>query len=213
MNAPKAGEGSIFQPRNHPQHLCLGPVFHFSLKADDIIQCSQLVIAAQLHHGIGFGFGIMGVGQAYGLHRTKSQGFATPFCHHFDRKTAVKVAGGFAFFKFGFIGGQERVDERLVLILGHRAIEVSSALFLGFALVIARLHPRFAHVDAVVIDNRRDGVEKGQRLGTGLGCNRLRHITRGQRAGRNNPVAVAGQVGDLSVFDRNIGVRHQRIRH
>jgi len=167
-------EGGIFKPRDHPQHLCLGPVFHLGLEADDIIQCAQLVIAAQLHHGIGFIVGIMGVGQADGLHRAKAQRFASAFGHHLDREAAVEIARRLAFLEFGFIRGQQRVDERLVLVLGHRAVEVGCTLFLGLALVIARLHPRFAHIDAVVVDDRRDRVEKGQCLGTGFGSNGLR---------------------------------------
>ena len=70
-------------------------------------------------------------------------------------------------------------------VLVHRAVEVGGALFLGLALVIARLHPGLRHVDAVEIDDGRDGVEKRQRLGPGFVRDRL-----GQLAEVSGPVAM-----------------------
>ena len=102
-----------------------------------------------------------------------AQGLAAPFGHHLDGQAAVEIARRFALVKLGLVGGQQGVDEGVVLRLVHGTVQVGGALFLGLALVIARLHPGAFHVDAVVIDDGGNRVEKRQRLGAGLGGNRL----------------------------------------
>ena len=155
----------------------------------------------------------MRVGQADRLHRAVAQGFAAAFGHDLDRQAAVEIPGGLALVELGFLGGKQGVDKGLVLRLVHRAVEVGGSLFLGLALVIARLHPGARHVDAVVIEDRRDGVEKGQRLGASLTGNCLAKPFRGERAGGDDPVAFGGQGIDCAVFKRDIGMRQKRRRH
>ncbi len=76
MNAAQTGKARLFQSGDHAQNLGLRAVFHLGLEAHDIIERSQCVIAAQLHHGIGFFVRLMGIGEAHGLHRAKAQRFA-----------------------------------------------------------------------------------------------------------------------------------------
>ena len=59
-------------------------------------------------------------------------------------------------------------DEGLVLRLVHRAVDVVLAGAAGADLVVARLEPADIHVDRVEMDDRRDGVEEGQRIGAGF---------------------------------------------
>jgi putative component of toxin-antitoxin plasmid stabilization module len=58
---------------------------------------------------------IVGVGQAHGLHRAKAQGLAAAFGHDLDRQAAVEIARRLALLELGLFGGEQRVDEGLVL--------------------------------------------------------------------------------------------------
>ena len=200
MDAAQTRELGIFKPGNHFENSSLRAVFHLGLKAHHVVERAKRIVAAQLHHRIGFVVRRMRVGQANGFHRAKAQGFTTAFGHDLDRQAAIEIGGGFALVEFGLVGGQKRVDERLVLVAGHRAVEIGGAFFFGFALVIARLHPGAAHVDAVVIDDRRDGVEKRQRIRAGFLRDRLAQTLGSQRAGGDDPVAAIGQGGDFARF-------------
>ena len=113
--------------------------------------------------------------------------------------------------EFGFFGAAKRVDEGIVLVFVHRAIEVGGALFLGFAFVIARLHPRFAHVDAVMVDDRGDGIKECEGLCACFGRDGRAQIGGGQRAGGNDPMAAVWQGSDLTVFNADVGMRHQGV--
>ena len=73
--------------------------------------------------------------------------------------------------------------KRLVLLLGHRAVDVVRACAGGPRLIVARLHPGHLHIDALVQDNRRDGIEKGKRVIVRQRVNRRTERGRGQRAG------------------------------
>ena len=167
MDPAKARKISVFKSRYAPQHLCLGAIFHFGLKSDNIIQRSQSVVAAQLHHRIGFDIA-MGVGEADGFHRTKAQGFAPSFCHDLNWQTAVKIPRGLPLVKFGFFCCKQGVNKGFILIARHWAVDISFAFFFGLALIIARLHPRFGHINAVIINDRRNCIEKGQRVFAGF---------------------------------------------
>ena len=92
--------------------------------------------------------------------------------------------------ELGLVGGQQGVDEILVLRLGHRAVDIGALLFFGIALVITGLLPSDAHIDAVGIDDGRDGIEKGQRVLPGLGGNGLRQRARGQGARRDDRAGI-----------------------
>ena len=115
--------------------------------------------------------------------------------------------------EFGFVSRQQCVDERLVGVFVHRAVQVGFLLFLGFAFVIAGLHPCFGHVDAVCIDDWGDGIEECQRLGAGFIRDCLTQTLRGQGACRNDPVTVVGQVGDFFVRRADQRVIHQGLGH
>ena len=136
VNAPKTREGRIFQSGNHFEYSGLRAVFHLGLEPHDVVQRPQFVIPAQLHHGIGL-HRVVRIGQAHGFHRPETRGFAAPFGHHFQRQTAIEIACGFTFMKFGLVGGQYGVDERLILRAVHRAVHVGGLFLQRFALVVA----------------------------------------------------------------------------
>ena len=137
VNAAQPGEAGVFQPGDHPEHLGLCAVFHLGLEPHDVEQRTQGIVAPQLNHGMRFYVRLMRIGQAHRFHRTVAQGFASTLGHHLDRQAAIEIAGGFTFVKLGLVGGQQGVDERLVLIAVHRAVQIGGTFFLGLALVIA----------------------------------------------------------------------------
>ncbi|OIQ66494.1 hypothetical protein GALL_519340 [mine drainage metagenome] len=189
MDAAKAGKTGVLQSRNHLENRGLRTILHLGLEADDIVKRPQRIVAAQLHHGVGLYLRIMGVGQADRLHRAKAQRLAPPIRHHLDRQAAIKIARCLALVKLGLFGGKQRVDEGLILHLGHRAVHVGGLFFLGFALVIARLHPSHRHIDAFRVDDGRNSVEEGKRGGARLGADRFGEGAGGQRAGGDDPVS------------------------
>ena len=115
MDAAQTRKLRIFKAGNRLENIGLRAVLHLGLEADDIVKRAQLVVAAQLHNGVGLDVGLMRIGQAHGFHRAMAQGLAAAFGHHFDRQAAVEIAGRFALVEFGFVGGQQRVDESVVL--------------------------------------------------------------------------------------------------
>ena len=97
----------------------------------------------------------------------------------------------------------QRLDEGLVLRLVHRAVDVVLAGAAGPDLVVARLEPADVHVDRVEMDDRRDGVEEGQRIGAGRVGDRLGERRRGERAGGDDRLVPVRrrQAGDFLARD------------
>ena len=213
MNSAQPGETGVFQAGDAFEHLGLGAILHLGLEPDDVVERAERIVAAQLDDRVGLVLGAVCVGEADRLHRAVAQGLATPFGHHLDRQAAIEIAGRLALVKLGLFGGHERVDKGLVVGLGHRTVEVGLLLLFGFALVIARLRPDRVHVDAVGIDDGRDGVEKGQRFGARLCRDGLSQTLRRQRSGGDDPMTAVGQGGDLAVLDPNIRMRAQSGGH
>src|SRR5262249_61799849 len=83
--------------------------------------------------------------------------------HNLDRQTAVEIGRrGLPLLKRGLLGGEQGIDERLVLEPRHRTIDVVGAGAGRTRLVVARLPPREGRVDGVKMDDRRDGIEEGK---------------------------------------------------
>src|SRR3546814_17213079 len=83
--------------------------------------------------------------------------------------------------------------EGKILLLGHGAIDIILAIALRADLVPAACNPANVHVDAVAIDDRRNGIEKGERFLSG-GCAdafRKAHVRKG--AVRHNRHSGMGQ--------------------
>ena len=125
----------------------------------------------------------MRVGQPHRLHRPVAQRLAPALGHDLDRQAAVEIGRAFPFLELGLVAGDQRVDEGVVLRLVHRAVDVVLAGAAGPDLVVARLEPADVHVDRVEMDDRRDGVEEGERIGAGRRL-RSRSASAARSAGR-----------------------------
>ena len=69
----------------------------------------------------------MRVGEADRLHRTVAQRLAAALGHHLDRQAAVEIGRALEFAELGLFRREQRVDEGLVLVAAHRAIDVVRA--------------------------------------------------------------------------------------
>ena len=208
MDAAQPCKAGIPQRWNHFENSQLRAVFHLGLKAYDVVKRAQFVIAAQLHHRIGL-LRVVRIGQAHRLHRAKPQGLGATFGHHLDRQAAVEIACGFFWAELSLFGGQKGCDKGVILRLVHRAVHIGGLFFDGFALVIARLHPRHRHIDRFGIDDGGDGIKKRQGLGVGMGADAVREGGGGQRAGGDDPLAVGRQFGNFLIRYRHEGMAFQ----
>ena len=103
-------------------------VFQLGLEADHVEQRAELVVLAQLHHGIRLGVRPMRIGQAERFHRPMAQRLAAALGHHFDRQAAVEIGRGrLEIVERDLLAGQQRIDERVVLRARERAIDVVGA--------------------------------------------------------------------------------------
>ena len=184
MDAPEPGELRPFEARDHAEDARLLAVFELGLEADDVEQGAERIVLPELHDGVGLDGRRMGVGQADRLHRPVAQGLAAALGHHLDRQAAVEIGRALEFAEFGLLRREQRVDEGVVNVAAHRAVDIGRGVAAGARLVVARLHPGDFHVDRVAVHDRRDGVEEGERPLAGQPADRLGE--RGRRsAGRS----------------------------
>ena len=146
---------------------------------------------------------IVRVGEPDRLHRPVAQGLAAALGHDFDREAAVEIGRGLEFAEFGLLRREKRVDEGLVLIAAHRAIDVSLGVPARADLVVARLHPRHVHIDRMAVHDRRDRVEKGERAFARQSADRLGQRGGGERPGRDNDIVpvLGRKAGDLAAIE------------
>ena len=164
MDAAEAGEARILEAGDGAEDLGLRAVLHLGLEADEVVEGAERVVAAELDDGVGFLVGGVRVGEADGLQRAEAEGLAAALGHDLDGEAALEIGGvALPVLELGLLGGEQRVDEGLVLGAVHGAVEVGGALGLGLALVVAGLEPGLGEVDGVEVHDRGDGVEEGER--------------------------------------------------
>src|SRR5258707_8280372 len=184
MQAAEPGEFGVLEAWNGTEYAVLRAVLQLGLEADDVVERAELVVLAQLHDGIGFYGRVPRIGPPYRLPRSVPPRLAAAFSHHFDRQAAVEIGRiGLPVLEVDLLAGQQRIDKRIVLLLGHRAVDVIGAGAAGPDLVVARLKPRYRHVDGILVHDRRDCIEERQRVLVGEPANRIRQRRRGEGAG------------------------------
>ena len=153
MDAAEAQELRVAQARNHREDALLLGNAEPRLEADEVPHPARAVLAPQLHHRMRLPAGSR-IGKAHRLHRTEARRLPAPPRHLLDRQASLEVGHLVEIVARVLIGSRERVDERLVLVAGHRAVEVVVAV----ALPIAREGVDPLAVERVGRDDRRDGV-------------------------------------------------------
>jgi len=211
----EARELGVLQPGDLPENLGLHAVFHLGLEADHVPQRAQRIILPELHDGVRLHRRVVRVGEADRLHRPEPQRFTTALGHHLDGQTAVEVGHLLPVLEFVQRCCNQRIDERVVLPLVHWAVEVISAGAPRTCLIVARLCPDDRQVDAVVMDDRRDGVEEGEGVLAGQPADRLSERRRREGARRDDDILPVGrrQARDLLAGNGDVGMGLKRPRH
>ena len=205
VQAAEPGEFRILQAGNGAEDAHLLAVFQFGLETDHVEQRAEFVVLAQLHDCVGLDAGAARIGQAERLHRAVAQRLAAALGHHLDRQAAVEIGRRrFPIVEFGFIAGDQCVDEGVVLFARQRAIDVVGAGAARAGLVVARLEPGLLEVDRFAMHDRRDGVEEGERVFAGQSADAGREVGRGKRAGGDDhAVPFGGRQRHFAALERN----------
>ena len=214
MQAAEPGELGVLEPGNGAEDALLRAVLQLGLEADHVVERAELVVLAQLHDGVGLYRRIVRIGEADRLHRPVAQRLAAALGHHLDRQAAVEIGRvGLPFLEVDLLARDQRVDEGVILLFGHRAIDVVGAGAAGTDLVVARLEPRHRHVDGIPMHDRRDRIEKRQRVLVGQFADGVGQRRRGEGAGRDDDVAPVRrrQAGDFGAADLDQRMIVQRL--
>src|SRR5262249_36757596 len=127
------------------------------------------------------------------LHWTKPQGFTATSGHHLDRQAPIEIGRrGFPFVERYTVAGQKSVEESLVLRPVERAVDVVGAGAARPRVVVAGLEPGHRHVDRFPMDDRRDGIEEGERVFARHGPYRRGKGGRGERTSRDDDAVPCG---------------------
>ncbi len=190
MQAAEPGEFGLLEAGDGAEHTLLRAVLQLGLEAHHVVERAELVVLAQLHDGVGLHRRIVRIGQPDRLHRPVAQRLAAALGHHLDRQAAVEIRRiGFPLLEVGFFAGSQRVDKGVVLLPGHRAIDVIGAGAAGAHFVVARLKPRRRHIDGILVHDRGDRIEERQRVLVGELADRVCQRRGGQGPGRDDDAA------------------------
>ena len=118
------GELGALQPGDHAEDARLLAVPQLRLEADHVVERAERIVLAQLHDGMRPLSGAR-VAQADRLHRPQAQRVRAARRHDLDRQAALEIRRRFLpFVELGLLAGQQRRDERLVLLAVERAVDV-----------------------------------------------------------------------------------------
>ena len=164
MDGAEAKELRVLEPGDHPEDALLLRIAEPRLEADEVPHLARAILHAELHDGVRLAPRAR-VGEPDGLHRPEAQRLAAAPRHLLGGHAALEVRHLVELVRGRLVGGGERVEERLVLLARHRAVEIRAvALALHRLLAVARRAKDDVVIDGVVGDDRRDGVVEGQRL-------------------------------------------------
>ena len=204
MQSAEARELGRLQAGDHAEDARLFGVFQLGLKADHIVERAQLVVLAQLDHRMR-AISSARVAQAHRLHRPEAQGFGAAGRCHLDRQAALEIGRVlFPILELALLALEKCRHEGLVLVPIQRAIDIVRPV----PLVVARLEPGHLKIDAVLVNNRRDGIEKGQLVFAGERRDGLRKGRRSQRPGGDDdaPPVLWRQASHFTPLDGHQGM-------
>ena len=187
----------VFESRNHPQNPRLLAKLQMILKSNQIVTIRAQILAAQLHRRVR-PTPRLGICQSRRLHRPKPQRIPPTPGRLFDRQAALEVLRLLPLLRLRLLRRGQRVDERLVLLLGERAIDV-----IGRSLVPARREVHLVHVDRRRVNNRRDRVIESQVITSGNRLQSLGQRRRGQRPGSQNRQLRRTRIQVCNLFAHN----------
>ena len=180
MNLAVAQKARVFEAGNEAQYARLVAKLEVVLEADQVVTLGAQIFLSQLNHGPG-PLASARIAKAHGFHRPEAQRIAATAGEFFNRQAAFKVIELFPLSGFGGLGGQQGVEKAIVLRAVHGTVDV-----IGGAFVPARGKVDTLHVDALGVDDGRNGVVEGEMAGAGEALDfRSERIGR-ERAGSDN---------------------------
>ena len=191
-------------------------IFQLRLETDHVVERAELIILAQLHHGIGFHRGVMGIGKPARFHGAVAQGFRTAFGHHLNWQATIEIGGvGFPLFEIAFFAGNQLADKGVILRLVHRQVDVILTISARTHLVVTRLEPGDVHINAFAVNNGRNRVKKRQILLAREPAHGFSQGRRGEGAGGDDHIVPFGrrQACHLATLDGDERMRLQLGRH
>ena len=163
MQAAEAGKLCALQPGDGAEDAGLLAMSQLGLEADDVPQGAERIVLAKLDDRIRARRAGGGIGEADRLHGSEAKGIAAALGHHLDGQAAVEIGcRRLPLVERGLFARQQRIDEPMVLLPRHGAIEIIGACAAGARLVVARLLPGDGEIDAVEMDDRGNRIEKGE---------------------------------------------------
>ena len=147
MNLPVAQEARVFEAGDEAQDAGLVAPLEVVLEADEVVAVSAQILFAQLHDGPRSVAGAR-IAEAHGFHGAEPQGVSATARKNLDGQAALEVVELFPFLALGRLGGEKRIEEAVVFLAIHGAVDV-----VGGALVPARSKVDAAHVDGLGIDD------------------------------------------------------------
>jgi hypothetical protein len=165
VKAAQPRELRVFQTWNGAEDAHLFGVFQLGLETNHIEQRAEFVVLAQLHHGVGLVVRLVRIGEPKWFHRAMTQSLNAAFRHDFDWQAAIEVGCiRLPFMEARLVAGEQRRNEGVILLTWQRAVDVVGARAARAGFVVAGLKPGLTEIDAVAMDNWRDGVEKRELL-------------------------------------------------
>ncbi len=124
VHLPVAEEFGMLEPRNHAQHPRLLAKTHVVLKAHKVVASRACILLPELHHRVGAPSSAR-IRQAHRLHGSETQGIAAAPGDFLDRQARLEVSRMVLLDMRGHArGGEQGVDEGLVLIFVEGAIQI-----------------------------------------------------------------------------------------
>src|SRR3954451_7384050 len=121
MNLAVAQESRIFQTRDQAEDARLLGESQMILKADDVVGIGAQIFLSKLHNSIRATSGA-GIDEADRLHGPKAQRVAPAASDLLDGQATLKVIQLLPVAVLNRFGGEQRVEEAVVLLAIHRAI-------------------------------------------------------------------------------------------
>ena len=138
-----------------------------------------------------------------------AQGLDAAFRHHLDRQTAIEIGNVLPVLELSLGTVEQGLDERVVLGLVHRAVDVGGGVASGAFLVVAGLAPGLRHIHAIEVNDGGDGVEEGQGVLAGAFQDGGGQGRRGEGAGGDHHIVPfsRGKTYNLLARDGDQGMR------
>src|SRR5829696_4758983 len=158
MHDAHAGEVGVLEAWDSPEYTPLLAPLQARLEADEVVEASLGVVLPQLHDCVGNLAG-SGVREADRLHGPEAEGVFSAPGYGLDRETALEVQVLLEILYGAELGGSQVLYEGIVLLFGHRAVQVCS-----LTLTVAGGAVDDGVIQGVAVDDGRGRVVEVERL-------------------------------------------------